>query len=226
VLDPQQSVAAVVLDHSECAQVFQRHRIDFCCKGEVSLEAAASARQLDVEALVGELTRTIAERRDAKQEDPRTLATPRLVALIVSRYHDALRRTLPFVRGLAVKVSRVHGDHNPALRELEVVVEELVQALLPHLDDEEQTLFPLLVGKAPDAASVGPHLAAMQTEHLAVGALLERARAAADDFELPAWACTSYRTLFAELEQLEADVFEHVHLENHVLRPRFELKRP
>ena len=29
------------------------------------------------------------------------------------------------------------------------------------------------------------------------------------------------RTLFAELEQLERDILTHVHLENHVLMPRF-----
>ena len=55
----------------------------------------------------------------------------------------------------------------------------------------------------------------------AVAQLLERIRAASDDFTLPDWACNSYRTLFSELEQLEGDVFTHVHLENHVLRPRF-----
>jgi len=51
--------------------------------------------------------------------------------------------------------------------------------------------------------------------------LLERVRAAGDDFTLPPWACNSYRALFSELAQLEGDVFTHVHLENHVLRPRF-----
>jgi len=46
-------------------------------------------------------------------------------------------------------------------------------------------------------------------------------RVASDDFALPDWACNSYRTLFSELQQMESDVFTHVHLENHVLQPRF-----
>jgi regulator of cell morphogenesis and NO signaling len=37
----------------------------------------------------------------------------------------------------------------------------------------------------------------------------------------PEWACTSYRTLLSELAALEGDVLRHVHLENHVLMPRF-----
>ena len=61
----------------------------------------------------------------------------------------------------------------------------------------------------------------MREEHLAVGAMLGRMRSLADDFTTPAWGCNSYRALMTELEALEADVLRHVHLENHVLMPRF-----
>jgi regulator of cell morphogenesis and NO signaling len=221
MLDRQQTVAHVVLDHSECAEVFQRHRIDFCCRGDLSLEEAARARKVDVEALLAELTRTIEARQGTPPADPRALSTPQLVGLIVERYHQGLRRVLPFAQALAMKVSRVHGDHNPKLRDLEQAVIALVDTLLPHLDEEEHALFPLVTGPAPDQAEAARQLAAMTEEHLAVAALLERIREATDEFTLPSWACNSYRTLFSELEQLEADVFAHVHLENHVLKPRF-----
>ena len=221
ILNRQQPVASVVLDHSECAQVFQRHRIDFCCQGEQSIEAAANARKVDVDALLAELSRAIADRRGDRQDDPRELSTPRLVAYIVSKHHEYLRKVLPFVQTLATKVSRVHGDHNQKLRHLEAAVQEISSALLPHLDDEEQSLFPALTAKEPDRAAIASQLKSMQDEHLAVARLLERIRAASDEFTLPEWACNSYNTLFSELKQLESDVFTHVHLENHVLTPRF-----
>jgi regulator of cell morphogenesis and NO signaling len=221
MLDRQQTIANVVLEHSECAPVFQRHRIDFCCRGNLSIEVAAKERQLDVDALVGELTQAISERRGARSDDPRELPTSRLVEHIVSKHHEYLRKALPFVRTLAAKVSRVHGDHNPKLRELDAAVADLSAALLAHLDDEEQSLFPALAAKETDLAVLAEHFAAMQKEHLEVASLLERIRAASEQFTLPDWACNSYRTLFSELEQLEGDVFTHVHLENHVLKPRF-----
>ncbi len=221
MLDRQQTVASLVLDHSECAEVFQRNRIDFCCRGDISVEAAAEGRGLAVDALVAELSAAIAERRGDSQVDPRTLSTPRLVAHIVAKHHEYLRRALPFASALAAKVSRVHGDRNPKLRELKAGVEALSAALLVHLDDEEATLFPALTARRTDRAEVAEGLAAMQGEHLAVAGLLERVHAAADGFAPPAWACNSYRTLLSELAQVERDVFTHVHLENHVLRPRF-----
>lgn len=221
MLSSEQSVADVVLDHSECAQVFQQHRIDFCCRGEMTVEAAAKAKGVDVGALLDELSRAIEQRHGARSTDPRELSTPALIAHIVSQHHAYLRRALPIARGLALKVSRVHGDHNTKLRDLNVVVNELSEVLEPHLDDEEQTVFPALAAEQPDAAMVTRMLQSMVEEHLTVARLLERLHVASDDFALPDWACNSYRALFSELQQLEGDLLTHVHLENHVLRPRF-----
>ncbi len=220
MIDSQQTVASLVLDHSECAAVFKRHRIDFCCRGDVSIAATCAEKGLDTGALVDELSRAIAERK-GDGSDPRGLSTPALVGHIVSKHHEYLRNALPFVAQLAAKVSRVHGDHDPRLRELDASVVRLVGALLPHLDVEEETLFPAMLAKQPDRALLSRELGSMQEEHLAVGALLEKMRTVTDGYGLPEWACNSYRTLFKELEQLEGDVHTHIHLENHVLRPRF-----
>jgi regulator of cell morphogenesis and NO signaling len=225
MLDSSQTVANLVLDHSECAQVFQRHRIDFCCRGEMSLAAAASSRNLPLPTLLDDLTAAISERSGDRSRDLRELSTPRLVAHIVAIHHEYLRKTLPFVVALAAKVSRVHGDKNPKLRDLHAAVDELSAVLLPHLDVEENELFPSLMVKQVNHVEAARALAEMLEEHRAVGALLERLRAAADDYVLPEWACTSYRTLFAELARVEGDVFTHVHLENHVLAPRFDASR-
>lgn len=221
MLDASQNVASLVLDHSECGPVFQRHRIDFCCRGNVSIEAVCAQKGIDQEALLRELSQAIENRRGERKADPRALSTAALTAHIVLKHHEYLRETFPFVRQLASKVARVHGEHNPKLRELDETVHALSDALLPHLDHEEQVFFPALNAKTPDRAFIARELGEMHEEHLAAGSLLEKMRNATEDFHIPDWACQSYRTLFSELEQLEGDVLEHVHLENHVLMARF-----
>ncbi len=220
-INPEQTVATLVLDHSECAPVFQRYRIDFCCRGELSIKAACSERGVDTDAVVEDLSRAIAERTGSIEPNPRTLSTADLLEHIVSKHHKYLRKTLPFVQALAAKVNRVHGNRNPRLLELDSTVRQLAEALIPHLDMEENALFPALVGNHTDNAFAATELASMHQEHMAVGKLLERMRGASEDFSIPEWACNSYRTLFTELEQLERDTLRHVHLENHVLMPRF-----
>jgi len=186
MIDQQQSVASLVLDHSECAAVLQRHRIDYCCHGEATLAAACRDRRVDVGVVVEELERAIRERQ-VVDEDARALATPALLAHIVSRYHAPLRRSLPFLRTLAAKVARVHGDHNPRLIGLDEIVAELGEILEAHIDDEEKTLFPALTADEPDRPRLAALLSAMRDDHAAVGELLGRMRTA---------------TLFRELAEL------------------------
>src|SRR5690606_5889722 len=101
---------------------------------------------------------------------------------IVDTHHAYLRKTLPYLQPLATKVARVHGDRNPKLRELAELVGDLVEIMIPHLDEEEQSLFPALRAGSDE---VGPLLDTMVDDHLEVAALLERIRAACDDFTIP-----------------------------------------
>jgi regulator of cell morphogenesis and NO signaling len=222
MLDPRQTVASLVLDHPECASVFQRHRIDYCCRGDMAIATACEKLALSTDVVLSELRGAI-DNRDpiGAATDVRALSMPALVAHIVQRHHAYLRTALPFVNGLAEKVARVHGDRDVRLSDVAAMVRQLSDLLLPHLDDEENVLFPRLLATPVDLAVARRELIDMRDEHLAVGALLERIRRATDDFLRPEWACNSYRTLLAELENLETDVLVHVHLENHELMPRF-----
>lgn len=227
MINPQQTVASAVTEHSECAQIFQQHRIDFCCRGDLSIQDAAWERGVELPALLSQLERAIQERHPQAPSAPGELPSAALIEHITAKHHGYLRKVLPFLVPLAAKVGRVHGDHNPKLRALNSAVSALAEALIPHLDEEETRLFPAMM--APGGAAnpeLTAALAAMQSEHLAVADLLSTIRDASDNFTLPDWACNSYRTLFGELQTLEADIFRHVHLENHVLAPRFRNNEP
>ncbi len=226
MVSAQDKVADIVISHSECAPVFQKHKIDFCCNGGVSLEEAAKKRGVDVALLISELQGAISQREGGPAGDARDLSTTALIATIIANHHEYLRKILPFLVPLAAKVGNVHGDHDPKLKDLARVVKELSDAMIPHLDKEERTLFPALMTGKPDPRIIKDELDAMVKEHLEVAALLELIHKATDDYTLPDWACNSYRTLFAELESMESDILRHVHLENHVLMPRFTEAAP
>lgn len=215
-ISPTATVANVVLDHSECAEVFARNRIDFCCRGGLTLEEAAASHQLSVASLIEQLSAAIDRRKGKPVVDLRSASAAQLCAHIMVHLHEPLSKALPIVRTLATKVARVHGAHNPKLIELSTAVIELDDTLSPHLEVEISTVFPELTDelRAPRLAEL------LMKEHEGVLELLSRIRNAADDYMLPGWACTSYRTLFSELQQLEAIAFARLHLENNVLLPR------
>jgi regulator of cell morphogenesis and NO signaling len=210
-------VAELVLDHSECASVFDRYRIDYCCKGDRTLRTACEERGVDPVRVLDDCELAM-RRREPGEVDPRSLSTKELITNVIARHHQYLHRTLPFLTTLSNKVAKVHGDRQPALRDLARVFDTLATVLAAHLDDEERNLFPALITQEPGADML---LANMLEEHEEVGMMLSVMRAIADDYTCPDWACNSYRTLMAELAHLEADTLRHVHVENHVLRPRF-----
>ncbi len=220
MLDPTLPVATLVLDHSECAAVLARHRIDYCCKGQQPLAEACAARGLEVQKIVDELELAIARRTPKTSDrDPRAMTTREVITTLIAPHHQYLHRTMPYLQTLAAKVARVHGDHEPKLRDVASQFDTLVETLRAHLAEEEHVLFPALIdGRLQEAA---PLLRDMSEEHEQVGEMLERLRESAADYVPPEWACNSYRTLMKELEALEADTLTHVHLENHVLLPRY-----
>jgi len=220
-LDRQATVARIVTDHPIAARVFQRRGIDYCCHGDVTVPQACAAAHLDPATVFAELEAALGRREAREEADPRSLSDASLIALIVERHHGYLRRALPYIAPIMAKVAKVHGPREAGLGRLEEVVRALTNNLVPHLDEEERVLFPTLLSRSPDPAAVKRDLARMNEEHLQVGGLLAQIRTLSDRFAIPEWGCNTYRVLMAELETLEGDILRHVHLENHVLAPRF-----
>lgn len=220
------TLAAIVARHPASARVFQAHRLDFCCHGDVTLEAALGDRPGEAEAILGEVDDAIRSLdREVAGEDVTALSTAALIARIIERHHAFLRRQLPAIEPLLQKVARVHGEHNPKLYAVAAAFTELRTAVEPHLDEEEEVLFPLLMARRAEPEAIRAQLGRMFDDHLAVGRLIGHLREQTDDYRTPEWGCRSYRLVMSELEDLETDLLRHVHLENHVLMPRFVADR-
>lgn len=221
MLNVQSTVAQIVLDHSAAAAVFQKHRIDYCCRGHMLFSDACAERGADPAVVTRELEAAIAARDEESDFDPRTLDTRALTEHIVDSHHAYLRDALPFLVAISTKVARVHGARHLELLELREAVQTLNDALVPHLEREEEVLFPALVANRPGDPVIREELSAMHVDHLEVAGMLDHVRQLTGDYTVPVDACTSYATLFRELEALEGDLLRHVHLENHALMPRF-----
>jgi len=220
--DRTATLAQLVTEHPAAARVFQKHGMDYCCHGDVSVPDACRAVPLDPEAVFAEIEEALdaAANEPAGDGDPRALSLDALIERIVQTHHAYLRRALPYIEPLLAKVVAAHGPRDAGLDELRASFLELSDALLPHLDEEEEVLFPELRSERPDRLLVNRELERMRTDHLAVGDLLARIRTLAHGYAIPEWACRTYRVLMTELEAVEADTLRHVHLENHVLAPR------
>ena len=225
--DGSMTVGAVVAELPAASHLLKRHRIDYCCGGDRPLAAVLAEKGLDLNKFLGELEALDAERRakNADDRDWRNAASGELIEHIIQTHHAYLERELPVLSEYTTKIMRVHGDTHPELGLLHRRFHEMKTELEQHLAAEENRVFPLLL-EAERSGSGGAKAAALseirdaEGEHSAVGELLREMREITSDYALPPEACRTYEVTFRKLEELESDLFQHIHLENNVLFPR------
>jgi len=207
------TLADLAVNHPSASRVFHRHGLDFCCHGGRPLADACAERGLDAERVVAEIATEEASTPELPRWDERPL--PELVEHIVRFYHQRLRAELPELISLAAKVETRHAEKASCPRGLRTHLEEVHQAVLEHLTKEEQILFPMIVGGRGRMAAGPIHV--MESEHEDHGESLRKTRQLTADLVAPEEACPTWRALYLRLGQLEAELMDHIHLENNVL---------
>lgn len=203
------SVGEIAVILPGAAAVFRRHKIDFCCKGDALLAREAEIRGLDLSGLEAELHAldTPGVHAPAEAAD--------LIAHIIERYHKVHRREFPAVIEMASRVESVHQDRADCPRGLAELLSNMFEDLEDHQHKEEAILFPAMI--AGMGAVLRDPVARMMRDHEELGVLLGFMADLTDDFVAPEGACSTWRALYAGCAKLDADLREHVHLENNIL---------
>jgi regulator of cell morphogenesis and NO signaling len=223
VMTNANTIGELAVAMPEAIPVLERLGIDYCCHGEQRVQSACSAAGITADELL-QLIGTAEKAPEGRTWE--TEAIGGLIHYIVDTHHVYTRQALQTLQKLAEKVRNAHGANHPELLVVERLVAELAAELIPHMLKEEQVLFPFVEklerGNAPVPffGTVQNPIRMMMLEHETAGEKLLELRSLTMDYELPAEACTSYKALFARLIELEADLHQHIHLENNILFPR------
>lgn len=210
-------------------RVFEKLGIDYCCGGHRTLADACVKAHVPIEQVTTSLANTDAPA--AELPDWQAASMTALIQHIVEKHHTFTKEELPRLEKLMNKVCAVHGELHPELLKLKTVFLELKHELDPHLLKEEQVLFPYLTNleialthqsAAPRAffGTVQNPVRMMTLEHEAAGDWLKEMREITNDYAVPAEACMSYHALYQALAEMEADLHQHIHLENNLLFPK------
>ncbi len=225
VFHRSERVADLVLEHSAIAPILRKHRIDFSVKGNLSLEQLCELAGIPVEVVLTDLEQAVRKPNHPPSSDPRTMSPAALMFHIVARHHAYLRDVLAIAAGLALKVERIHAGREYPLTRIREVVHQLRSLLEPHIEHEESALFPALLEGSLGPEQLRDEAVHSKQDHEYTAALFAQLRQLTNDYVAPEWACSNLRGLFHQLEGLEADTLEHVHLENFVLFPKLAAMR-
>jgi regulator of cell morphogenesis and NO signaling len=209
--------------------------LDYCCGGHQTLAEASARLHLPLAPIVDALAALGAP--DPADADRRWTELDALTRHIVDRHHKYVREIIPAIDAWLAKLVSRHGQRHPELADVWHTFSELAQELTSHMAKEESLLFPAIADLAAAGRTTGRLPAspfgtvlypvrAMEDEHRAAGDLIARIRTLSGNYTPPDDACTTYRLCYGELQRFQADLVEHVHLENNVLFPRaLELER-
>lgn len=231
-LTTSKTVREVAAENPAAARVFEKFRIDYCCGGGQSLEQACDRAQVSIDQVLDSLEMAEEEARNAQQDrDWQKEPLSELAAHIQRTHHKYTREEIVRLRALLAKVCSVHGKNHPELHEIQATFIGLANELTTHLMKEEMVLFPYIVRMEEsviqnETVVPGPFgtvqnpVAMMEHEHDSAGDALRAMREKSSEYSAPADACVSYRTLYQALAAFEADLHQHIHLENNILFPR------
>jgi regulator of cell morphogenesis and NO signaling len=227
MLVSERTVRELASTNPDAARIFESFGIDYCCGGERSLAHACSAAKVSLQGVVDALAKH-AEEGDRNWQ---AASLAELITHIIEKHHEYVRKEIPRLIALIAKVAKVHGQNHAELAKVETAFRALAEELTVHLVKEERMLFPYIVqlesaarsGSRPAPVMFGTvqnpvHMMIM--EHDSVGELLHKMSELTNGYTVPEDSCMSYKMLYQALPEFEADLHQHIHLENNILFPR------
>ena len=225
-------VTDIVTNDYRTAEVFRKYGIEYCCGGKWPLEMVCHTKNIDLKILIKEL-----------EEATRSIQLPNslpfneweidfLADYIVHVHHHYLKDQLPEIKETLQKFAEEHQEKYFYLKELEKIFLQLYNEMLPHLQQEEEAIFPYIrqlthaFQSRESYASLlvktmrKPIEELMNHEHEMVAGAIQRMRELTGDYTPPPRACTNHKVTFSKLKELDNDLVQHLHLENNILFPR------
>ena len=224
--DTTKTVREYAVEIPQAIRVFEKLGIDYCCGGGKSLSEACAQIKIPVEQVLTSLSAIVTPDL-AATSDWKQAPLSDLVDHIVTRHHAYVKQELPRLDLLLNKVAGKHSEKHPELKRVQIVFGTMRDELNSHLLKEEQILFPYIKQLESDGqrrgsmfGSVRNPIHMMEIEHDSAGDALRELRQITNNFTAPEEGCFSYKTLYQGLAEFEADLHQHIHLENNILFPR------
>lgn len=221
---PDTTVGHLAAQFPGASQAFRRFGIEPCCDAGLRLAEVCRERHLAYGDLVAALTDAMAP-APARSNWAARPATD-LTSHLVESFHDPLRKELPRLHQLGVRLQAHEDAHRRALA---VILQELTRfmdELEASMALEERGMFPLIARlergqqEAGDPARFACLRSTLGAAHADARQSLRLLGKITDGYQPPAQACTNLRAFYRGLDELERLMRLHIHLEDHVLFPR------
>ena len=229
-----QKIGEIVTNFPKAADIFKEYKIDFCCGGDRQLIIAIKEKNLNEVEVIDKLNNLYENyEKHLSSNDKNWTEAPleELVDHIINKHHAYLWAEMPKIGELTTTILRVHGQNHPELSKVHKLFNTIKMELESHLSKEETTQYPAIreyveSKSENDLDNAIKIIKELEEEHTGAGDILKELRVVTNDYEIPADGCNTFKLAYAKLQEMESDIFQHIHLENNILFPRlYALKK-
>ena len=226
----KKTVGSFVTENYRTASIFDKYGIDYCCRGNRSLDEACNEVAADKQAVLNELE-ILTDDKPADDNDPAHWPLDLLADYIEKKHHRYVEKAIPELFAYLEKVVNAHGSKHPEVKEIAEHFKQSAGELTKHMKKEELLLFPYIKkmveaenhgGPRPKAmfGNVQNPIAMMMQEHENEGERFRLIAGLSNNYEAPADGCNTYRVTYGLLKAFQDDLHRHIHLENNILFPK------
>lgn len=219
-------VSEIVSENYNTAKVFKTYGIDFCCNGNRTLQAVSNQQQLEVEDLIAQIKEVT--HKTTNPENYQDWELDALCDYIYKTHHLYVERQSTEILTYLEKLCKIHGAKHPELFVVTTLFKEAVGDLATHMKKEELILFPYIKSIAtafktntcvvqPSFGSIHNPISMMHEEHDNEGERFRKISKLTNGYTPPEDACNTYKVAYGLLQEFEADLHKHIHIENNIL---------
>lgn len=222
-------VGSIVAQNLQIASIFDKYGIDYCCKGNRKLDDVCRLHGLDTEKIEQEIA-SMDEITVRSRLDFNGWPIDLLADYIEKTHHRYVQSAIPEIVKKLGKINDVHGDKHPELFKVLRLFKDSAIALTNHMRKEEMILFPFIrsmvaegIASSDDISNIGSisnPIKQMMIEHENEGERFTTISGLTKKYSVPDDGCNTYRITMDLLREFDADLHQHIHLENNILFPK------
>lgn len=226
----KKTIGEFVAKDFRTASIFENYGIDFCCKGQRTIEEVCSLKNIHKADLLKELN-TVMDTENESEIDFNSWPLDLLVVYIEKKHHHYVEQKTPIILKYLNKLCDSHTASHPELIRINELFLECSGELAQHMKKEELILFPFIIEmmnatkthhcvELPNFKTVINPISLMMEEHDAEGERFRAIAALTNNYTPPNDACNTFKVAYAMLQEFEQDLHQHVHLESTILFPK------
>lgn len=231
--ESSQKIGEIATRFPKVKDIFMEYKIDFCCGGDRSLSTALKEQNINESEILEKINIAYENHQvllNYENIDWSKSSLTELIDYIVDKHHTFLKKEFPDSSELLNKILRVHFvEHREILTKLHKLFNQLKSEIEQHLIKEEEILFPLIKkyennpsrDNLKEVVKVSKEI---ENEHENAGGILKEMRKITNNYQVPSDGCGSFVRCYEKLQEIEGDLFQHIHLENNILFEKLNQK--